>query len=148
MKSTGRSSVKALSNNLIYFIVLSAFVGLFASSYLLINMMTGVGQSCTPFQACYFPTEKYSTIFSSNLIIFPALYFFLVLIFTLYFFNTESKQIGKFLYYLSHTALLLIAFFLYLEVYRNSNLCITCIVIILASLSVFASGLYLPKYLK
>ena len=148
MKSTGRSSGKQLSHKLIYFLIAGASLGLLSSSHFLINMMTGVGQACNPFQACYLNAESYSTIFNSRLIVLPALYFLIILFFVLYFFTTHNKQVGKMLYYLSECAVLIIALFIYLEVYRSAELCLICMIIIASALMVFVSSLYLPKYLK
>ncbi len=148
MKSIGNSSDKQLKDNLIYFIIISAFIGLLASSYLLINMLTGLGQSCTPLQACYLNTESYSNIFTSNMIFFPAVYFLSTLLLVLYFFTTENKKLGKMLYYFTSASLLIVAMFLYLQVYRYKGFCPVCLAMFVSSFMLFASSLYLPKYLK
>ena len=148
MKSIGSSSAKQLKHNLIYFLIISIFLGLLSSSYLLINMITGLGQSCTPFKACYFNTETYSTIFSSGMVILPTLYFLLTLLLVLYFFTTQNKKVGKVLYYFTTCSLLITAFFVYIQVYRFQGICSICMAIIISTLMVFLASLYLPKYLK
>ena len=148
MKSTGRSSTKQSKHKLIYFLIISTFLGLLSSSYLLINMITGVGQSCTSLAGCYFNTENYSTIFSSGVMFLPATYFFITLLLVLYFFTSQNKTLGKTLYYFANCSLLMIAFFVYLQVYIYQGLCLICMVIIAFSAMLFASNRYLPKHLK
>ena len=148
MKSTGSSSAKQLKHNLIYGLIISTFIGLLSSSYLLINMITGLGQSCTPFKACYFNTETYTKILSSNMILIPTVYFLVTLLLVLYFLTTENKQVGKMLYYFAECSILIAALFIYLQVYRSQGLCPSCIVITISSIMVFLASLCLPKHFR
>ena len=60
----------------------------------------------------YLNTESYSTILSSNIVLFPVLYFLVTLLLVLYFFATQNKQVGKILYYFAECSLLIAALFI------------------------------------
>lgn len=148
MKSTGRSSTKQSKHKLIYFLIISTFLGLLSSSYLLINLITGLGQTCNPLQACYLNTESYSTIFTSKIMVFPTLYFLTTLLLILYFFTTSNKLVGKILYYFAECSLLVVALFVYMQLYRSQGLCPICIIVTASAAVVFLASLFLPKHFR
>ena len=148
MMNIGKLSAKQSQNNLIYFLIINTLVGLFGSAYLLINLVTGLGQTCNPLQACYLNAESYSTIFSSEIMVFPTFYFCILLFLTLYFFSTNNKTVAKLLYYLSECALLIIALFVYMQIYRSQGICSICILICISAVSIFLSSFLLPRHFR
>lgn len=151
MKHSDSLSEKQLKpmNKLFWAFAAIAFLGFLDATYLTLSHYTGISLSCGLQDTCSIvTTSRYSMFFGIPVALGGALYYLAALILALFYIDTQSAKVAKFLGFFTIIGLLSSAWFVYVQLGILHAICYYCMASATTSTLLFILGMTLLARLK
>lgn len=131
---------------LLILMILISFIGFFDATFLTIQHYRDGILPCVVFEGCeQVTTSKYSTIGNIPISLFGMIYYLIILISTIIYFDNKNKKAFLLIGYFPVVGFVISMFLLYLQLFIIKALCTYCLVSIISSTILFVLGLNLLK---
>lgn len=140
---------KPISKGLIGAFIVVGFLGFLDATFLAAEHYLGVLIGCPIFGECEkVLTSPYSVVGSIPVALFGAVYYLLIFILGLAYFDTKQTRLLNFAVYLTSLGLIASLWFLYLQIFVIKALCFYCLLSALTSILLFILGLFMRSRLS
>lgn len=119
-------------------LIVIGFLGLMDSSYLAAKYYSGTVPPCSLLKGCdIVTTSKYAAIGGVSVALLGAIYYLIILIFSIAFLDSKKYRLASFLSKFSIMGVLASAWFLYLQIFTIRALCLYCLFSAATSTAIF-----------
>ena len=134
--------MRSLPRWVLIVIVIVSFIGFLDAAYLTIQHYNDSILPCVVFEGCEQVTNsKYSAIFNIPISLFGAVYYLVILISGIIFWDTKNAKTLLALVYLPIAGFAISMFLLYLQLFVIKAICAYCMVSVISSIILFILGL-------
>ena len=145
MKSLERSS-EAIPRWIIVAFSIISLIGFADAAYLTANHYLGTSLNCSLFEGCeVVTTSVYATVAGVPIALVGALYYLLIFVATIAYFDTGNLRIMRFAAYFTVLGFLASLWLLYLQLFVIEALCMYCLLSLVTSTILFLLGLLVIK---
>ena len=127
---------------LVTILLIVSFIGFLDASYLAIMHFQGVPPNCSVLEGCaQVTTSKYAVMAGIPVALLGALYYLTIFLLVIFYLETKKRAVLRLVSYLTIIGFLASGYFVYLQLFVISYICIYCMVSAITSTTLFVAGM-------